>query len=95
LSGRLTEIQARRERLIVRAAAERAAVSRAVRELSPPIRLIDRGLAIVSFFKLHPALLAAAMVILALLRPRASFRWARRALLLWRSYRWLFQKAAV
>jgi hypothetical protein len=95
LSARLTAIQARRERLIGRAAAEREAVSRTVRELSPPIRLIDRGLAIVSFFNSHPALLAAAMVILALLRPRASFRWARRALVLWRSYRWLFQKAAV
>jgi len=95
VNGRLLAVEARRAVLLGRAAAERGELAQALRQWSSPIGLVDRALTALNIVKSHPLLVAGAMIVLAVLRPRGAFRWARRGWSLWQTFRWLTKKVAV
>ena len=95
MNERLFAIEARRARLIERAARERGDITYALQSLSGPLGFVDRCLGVVRFVVARPPLIAGVMLVLALLRPRRAFKWAQRAFGLWQSYRWLTSKKAV
>ena len=95
MNQRLAAIETKRARLIERAARERADVAQTLQSWAQPLGFIDRCLAAVHFVISRPPLVAGAMLVFALLRPRRAFRWARRAWGIWQGYRWLTRKIAV
>jgi hypothetical protein len=95
MNTRLAAIEARRARLIERAAREREDIAFTLQSLSQPLRFIDRCVGAARFVISQPALVAGVVLVLALLHPRSAFRWARRAWAIWRGYRWLTRKAAI
>ncbi len=95
MSQRLAAIEAKRARLLERAAREREDVAQTLRSWQRPLDVVDRCIAAVRFVISRPPLLAGAALALAILRPRGVFRWARRAFGLWQSYRWLTKNTAV
>ena len=94
MKQRLGAIEAKRARLVERAARERADVAQTLQSWAQPLGFIDRCLAAVRFVISRPPLVAGAMFVFALLRPRRALKWARRALGIWQGYRWLTQKTA-
>lgn len=84
---RLIELARRKERLIARAAAQRAAVAATFREWRTPITVADRALAVVRFFRSHPFLLAATVAAAAALRGRTLVGLAGRGYTAWRIWR--------
>jgi len=94
VNARLAAIETKRARLVERAARERADVARALQPLAQPLGFIDRCIAAVRFVVARPPLVAGAVLVFALLRPRRALKWARRALGIWQGYRWLTQKTA-
>ena len=95
MNRRLAAIEARRARLLERAAREREDVAQTLQSWAQPLGFIDRCVEAVRFVVSRPPLVAGAALVLALLRPRSAFKWARRALGLWQGYRWLNRKIAV
>ncbi|MFH1044711.1 MAG: YqjK-like family protein [Pseudomonadota bacterium] len=95
MNRRLAAIEAKRARLLERAAREREDLAQTLRSWARPLDFVDRCLAAVHFVISRPPLVAAVAIVLALLRPRSAFRWAQRAFGLWQSYRWLTKKIAV
>lgn len=95
MKRRLAAIQAKRARLVERAAFEREDVVQTLQIWSQPLGLVDRVLAGVNFVMARPPLMAAAVIALVLLRPRRAWKWAQRAFGLWQGYRWLTRKIAV
>jgi hypothetical protein len=93
VNQRLAAIEAKRARLIERAARERGDVAQALQSLSGPLGFIDRCIGVVRYVIARPPLIAGAAFLLAVLRPRRAFKWARRAFGMWQSYRWLTRKA--
>lgn len=84
----LIEIARRRERLIVRAGAQRAAIAGTVRELEAPAAIADRALSVARFLRLHPVLTAAAVATAAVALQRPGvLSLAGRALAVWRLWR--------
>jgi len=84
----LIEITRRRERLIVRAGAQRTAIAGTFQELETPIAMGDRALEGVRFLRSHPVLVAAAvMAATVVLRSRVAVSLAGRALAVWRLWR--------
>jgi hypothetical protein len=86
---RLAQIHARRERLLVKAAAQREEVALMLARLRTPFAIADRGVALAAYVRGHPEIAAIAVVALVVLSPKRAFRWARRALAAWRGYRWV------
>jgi hypothetical protein len=95
VNQRLAAIEAKRARLIERAARERAEAADVLILWSQPLDFLDRCLAGAKFFIARPPLVAAAAIALLLLRPRRAWKWTRRAFALWQGYRWLKKKIAV
>ena len=95
MNARLAAIEAKRARLVERAARERADLAQALRPLAQPLGFIDRCIAAVRFVIARPPLVAGAVLVFVLLRPRRALKWARRALGIWQGYRWLTKKIAV
>lgn len=95
MNRRFVAIEAKRVRLIERAARERADVAQSLRSWAQPLGFIDRCLAAVRFVISRPPLVAGAMLVFALLRPRRGLKWAQRAWGIWQGYRWLTKKIAV
>ena len=95
MNRRLAAIEAKRARLLERAAREREDVAQTLQSWAQPLGVIDRCLGAVRFVVSRPPLVAGAMLVFALLRPRSAFKWARRAWGMWRGYRWLTRKIAV
>jgi len=93
VNERLFAIEARRARLIERAAREREDFASALQSLSRPLGFIDSCIGAVRYVAARPPLIAGVMLVFALLRPRRAFKWAQRAFGLWQSYRWLTRKA--
>lgn len=85
---RLAEIRTRRERLLARAGAQREEVALLLVPWQTPLRIADRGLAAAAHLRTHPELVAVAVIVLLVLSPRRALRWARRAYVAWRGYRW-------
>ncbi len=94
MKQRLGAIEAKRARLVERAARERADVAQTLHSWAQPLGIVDLCLAAVRFVIARPPLVAGAMLVFALLRPRRAFIWARRAWGIWQGYRWLTQKVA-
>ena len=92
MNQRLVAIQAKRARLIERAARERADVAQTLQSWAQPLAFADRCVDAVRFVISRPPLVAGAALVFALLRPRRALRWARRAWVIWRGYRWLTNK---
>ena len=95
MNQRLAAIEAKRTRLLERAARERADVAQTLRLWEQPLGFVDSCIEAVRFVIARPPLVAGAALVLALLRPRSAIKWARRAFGLWQGYRWLKQKAVV
>jgi hypothetical protein len=93
VSPRLAAIEAKRARLIERAARERGDVVYALQSLAPALGFVDRCVGVLRFVVARPPLVAGIALVLALLRPRRAFKWARRAFGVWQGYRWLTKKA--
>jgi len=94
VNERLFVIEAKRARLIERAAREREQVVDALQSLSRPLGFIDRCVGVLHFVFVRPPLVAGIVLVFALLRPRRALKWARRAFGFWQGYRWLTKKAA-
>ena len=84
----LIKIARRRERLVARAGAQRAAIAGTFLELQEPAAIADHALGAVRFLRAHPLLTAAgaAVAAVALRRPGVLLL-AGRALAVWRLWR--------
>jgi len=80
----LADIVLRKQQLIARCAAQRAAIGGAVRDLERPIAVADRILAVVRFFREHPLVLAGAVAAIVAVRRRTLFGLAARGITAWR-----------
>ena len=87
--NQVDEIRARRAELMARAAVERERISVQLRAWEAPLSLVDSSIAAVRTIRRHPQWLIAAAVVLAVLRPRRAFAWARNGLIAWRAWRWI------
>ncbi|HSD42684.1 MAG TPA: YqjK-like family protein [Burkholderiales bacterium] len=85
---RLAQIQARRERLIAKAAAQREEVALLLAPWQAPLAIADKGVAVVAYVRGHPEIVLVAVAAFVVLSPKRAFRWARRAFAAWRGYRW-------
>jgi hypothetical protein len=86
--GRLDQIQARRERLLAKSAAQRDEVALLLAPWHAPLAIADKGLMIAAYLREHPSIVVVAVAALVVLSPKRAFRWARRAFAAWRGYRW-------
>jgi len=86
-SESLIEIARRKERMVARAARQRAAVAAEACTLEKPLAIVDRGVAIVQFCKTHPLLLVAGAVGVLILGRRNMAAWAGRGWVAWRAWR--------
>ena len=68
----------RREQLLMRSSALRLQFALEARALEAPLALADRVRDGLGWLRGHPELLAGAVLLLALLRPRQAWRWATR-----------------
>ena len=87
MDAKLIELIRRRERLLVRAEAQRAELAGIVQQWHVPIAVIDRTMVVVQTLKAHPVLLVAPLAALAAWRPRRLAAWAGRAWMVWRFWR--------
>jgi len=94
VNERLLALALKRARLIERAAREREDLAHALQSLSQPLGFLDRCLGVVRFIIDRPPLLGGVALLLAWLRPRRAFKWARRGFGVWQGYRWLTEKTA-
>jgi hypothetical protein len=85
---RLAQIQARRERLLAKAAAQRDEVALLLMPWQAPLAVADRGVTVAAYLRAHPSIVLVAVAALVVLSPKRAFRWARRAFAVWRGYRW-------
>ncbi|APW40100.1 hypothetical protein RD110_25230 [Rhodoferax koreense] len=87
----LAELQLERALLIERIAAERTVLARQLAPFQRAAETSDKVSAFVAritaYVREHPLTMAAALGLLALLKPRSSLRWAQRGFMLWRSWR--------
>jgi hypothetical protein len=84
----LIAIARRRERLVARAGAHRAAIAGTFFELQEPAAIADRALGVARFLRAHPLLTAAGVAVAAVaLRRPGVLTLAGRALAVWRLWR--------
>ena len=95
MNQRLVAIETKRARLLERAAREREQLAQALQSLAQPLAFADRCVNAVRYVASRPPLVAAAVFVFALLRPRRAIKWARRAFGMWQGYRWLSRRIAV
>ena len=87
----LTELRARRAHLMARAAVQRERLCVQLHAWEAPLALVDKSVLAVRTIRRHPQWIVAALVLLAVLRPRRALSWARNGLIAWRSWRWISQ----
>jgi len=86
-SERATALALRQRVLLTRSAELRARFAADVQVLAPPLRLADHVQAGWRWLRAHPAVPAALLVALALLRPRRALRWGLRLWWGWQTVR--------
>lgn len=93
MSGDPIDIALHRGRLLERISAQRAAIAVELEPISRALHTADRAVAGVQasgeFIKRHPAgsMLAATLTTLAILKPRRTWRLARRSFIAWRAWK--------
>lgn len=91
MQQRLIELVEQRGRLRERIAHQRQALARDIQPLRAPLGLPARWASqwrqARTFVTDHPYVLGTALLAVVALRPRASWRWARRGLVAWRTWR--------
>ncbi len=95
MNARLAAIEAKRARLVERAAREREDVVQTFALWARPLAFADRCVAAVSYVVSRPPLVIAAVALFTLLRPQRGWRLLRRAWSMWQAYRWLAKKVAI
>lgn len=85
----MAQIRLRRAHLLARAAAERRNVSARLALWEAPLAVADKSVAAARYLRRHPAIVVAAVALLVLLKPRRAIAWTRRALVAWRTWRWI------
>lgn len=85
------EFRSKRSSLMARAAVERERLVMQLQTWEAPFALADKGLAAARFARQNPHWIAAAAVLLMVLRPRRALSWARNGLIAWRAWRWISQ----
>lgn len=83
-NARLIELAERRATLIARAATQRNDLAQATSPLRTIFSAIDQGIAIASYLRQRPILLAGAIAALILIRPGFFLKWLKRGWLAWR-----------
>jgi hypothetical protein len=98
MNQKLIDISIRRGRLIERIAYQRAALGRDMQPICGVLRTADHTIARVrtatNFLKKHPGLVLAAAALLASLKPRRVWRWAKRGFVVWRTWKTLRKQLA-
>lgn len=92
--NRIERIRARRWVLVERAALERERLAAQLAPWRARLALVDRSATAARSVLAHPEWLAAAALLVLVLRPRRTLAWARRAFFLWRTWRWVSQAAS-
>ncbi|MFZ2855289.1 MAG: YqjK-like family protein [Rhodocyclaceae bacterium] len=91
MAQRLIEIGVRRGRLIERIASQRALLGQQLEPVRSALHSADRasaGLrAGIGYLRQHPGIVLAAVAVLAILKPRRTWRWAQRGFVAWRAWR--------
>lgn len=86
-TDRLIELARRKERLIARAAQQRADLAIAGSRWRKPFAIADRGIAVVAYLRAHPLVLALAVAGVAAAGWRNLPRWIGRGFFVWRAWR--------
>ena len=81
------ELAQQRLRLQYRSAQQRAMIASGIRPLLPVFSTLDGAGAALHWMRRHPALCAAALLLIGVKRPRFVLRWARRGLFAWQAWR--------
>ncbi len=84
---RLVELSRRRAELVERSAAQRAELGDICHVWRLPLAIVDQGVTVWRFFRVHPALLVGLGVAFAVARPRRAVKWFSRGWTLWRFFR--------
>jgi hypothetical protein len=87
ITERLIELARRKERLVARAAVQRAEIAAAFHRWQGPIGIADRALAAGRFLRAHPVLLVVALAVAAVLGRRRLLGLASRGFAVWRLLR--------
>jgi hypothetical protein len=83
MNNKMTQVVQRREHLVAKAAAQRAALGRAIEPWRTPLALTDQGLRALTYVRRHPQWLVGGILLLAVLRPRGLGKWLGRGWLSW------------
>lgn len=75
MNEKLTRLVERRERLIMRAAAQRMALAQGIEPWRTPLALVDQGLDALRFIKNHPVWIVGGGLLLAAVRPGRAGKW--------------------
>jgi hypothetical protein len=85
MSEKLIHLAERRAALIARSAHQRETLAQAAEAWRKPLSLADRGISALRHLAGHPLLMAGAVALVAVLRPRRQMiRWVQRGWLAWR-----------
>jgi len=84
-SQKMRELEQRRELLLARIALQRVRVSLELHNLEQPIKMVDRGIAVVHYLKAHPLLVAAGVAAFTVVGRRRIAAWVGRGWVAWRS----------
>jgi len=83
---RLAELSRRRVELVARSAAQRAELDELCHVWRVPMAIVDRGVTVWRFLRVHPALLVGLGAAFAVARPRRAVEWLGRGWALWRFF---------
>lgn len=86
MSERLLDLAARRGALQARIATQRQMLAQHAAPLSLSLSMADKAAAGVDWAKHNPLPVGAAVAVLAILKPRRAWRWARRSFFLWQGW---------
>lgn len=77
----------KKQRLQFKSAALRREITRDFDALAPAFRIADRVATGIAWLRAHPQVVLGAAAAVAVARPRAAWRWTRRALIAWQAWR--------
>lgn len=87
MQARLLELAVRKGELKARSAQQRDALAASTWPVEKALGVADSALLGVDWLKRHPGTVGLAVAAAAILRPRRSWRWARRGFFLWSGWR--------